>query len=67
MRAIKDFRYFDFEKRESVQVRMGDQLDPSILARNKVDPDKMVRTKYAEAGEGVIRKPKPVRRTKRGG
>lgn len=65
MRAIKEFRYFDFTARESVQVRVGDQLDPSALARNKVDADKLARTNYVESGEGATRPRETVKR-KRG-
>lgn len=65
--AIKDFRYFDYERKESVQVRAGDTV-PISVERHGVDLAKLGRTKYVDLGsDGVDRAPKPVKRRKRGG
>lgn len=65
--AIKDFRYFDHERKESVQVRAGDTV-PITVEKHGVDLAKLGRTKYVDLGaEGVSRAPAPVKRKKRGG
>lgn len=48
MHAVREFRYFDFAERKSVVVPAGAEIDTARLAANKVDVDKMVRTKYVE-------------------
>lgn len=63
---MRDFRYQDLRTGESLQVKRGDAIDPSVMAANRVDMDKMVRTKFIEMGEGSERTPKPVKRKKRG-
>jgi hypothetical protein len=56
MIATKDFRYHDFQHGRSVEVQAGEELDPSLLRRNKVDIEKLARTKFIEAG-GSTSKP----------
>lgn len=65
--AIKEFRYFDHERKESVQVHVGDTV-PVTVERHGVDLAKLGRTKFVDLGaEGITRAPTPVKRRKRGG
>ena len=59
MRALREFRYQDFSNRQVVTVKAGAELDSAALARlsaNKVDIDKMVRTKYMDVEQVTIPK-----------
>lgn len=63
--ALKDFRYWDHERKESVQVHRGDTV-PATVENHGVDLAKLGRTKYVDLeSEGVTRAPEPVRK-KRG-
>ncbi len=53
MIAVKDFRYYDFRTKQSVDVHAGESLDPDLLGRNKVDVEKLQRTKFVDRGEGA--------------
>jgi hypothetical protein len=46
MIALWEFRYKDFQTGRSVDVPAGAELDTATLAANKVDVEKLVRTKY---------------------
>jgi hypothetical protein len=51
--ATKDFRYYDFAQKRSIQVEAGQSLDADTLGRNKVDVEKLHRTKFLDRGEGA--------------
>lgn len=44
--ALREFRYFDFVKQRSVEVKAGQAVDPAVLGQNKVDVEKLARTRY---------------------
>ena len=46
MIAVREFRYWDHQARKSVVVPEGAEIQEAALRENKVDLDKMVRTKY---------------------
>ena len=46
MIAMREFRYHDFAKGRSVTVPMGAEIDSAALSENKVDVEKLIRTKY---------------------
>lgn len=58
MIALREFRYYDFQRRQSVEVPLGSEIDPTALAANKVDVDKLARTKHVGQAEGVVVTPK---------
>jgi hypothetical protein len=62
--AIKDFRYWDRARQESVQIRAGDQVDADTLARHGVDLEKLGRVKFLDldTGEGAERPREVVRK-----
>jgi len=47
-----------------VQVTAGEALDPDVLGRNKVDVEKLARTKFLDRGEGATDLPKKKRRAR---
>lgn len=51
MRALKDFPYWDHEQRRSVVIKSGERIDPERLTANKVDLEKLERTKYVVQGD----------------
>ena len=59
--ALKDFRYYDFRAKKSVEVHAGQEIGVDFMASNKIDPGKMARTKYiavdADEERAVIRRP----------
>ena len=51
MRTLREFRFRDFEKSRDITIPAGAELDQETVARlsaNRVDVEKMVRTKYLE-------------------
>lgn len=46
MIALREFRYRDFKTGRSVDVPQGAEIDSATLAVNKVDVEKLIRTKY---------------------
>ena len=57
MRALREFRYKDFAQNQVVTIPAGAELDSSALARltaNKVDVEKMVRTKYMDVEQVAV-------------
>lgn len=63
--ALKDFQYYDHERKESVRVQRGDTI-PATVENHGVDLAKLGRTKYVDLqAEGLERLPEPVKR-KRG-
>jgi len=55
--AIRDFRYWDQARQESVQIRKGEKLDATQLAAQGVDLEKLDRVKFVDlkVGEGTDR------------
>lgn len=59
--ALKDFRFWDFRNQRSVEVHAGQELGVDFMESQKIDPGKMVRTKYIAVNpdeeRAVIRRP----------
>lgn len=53
MRALREFRYFDHEQHRSVVIAPGQEINPDRMTANKVDLDKLVRTKHVAQVESV--------------
>lgn len=64
MRALREFSYRDFAGARNVTVPAGAELSPAALAdlrANKLDVEKLVRTKYMDQ-ESLSVTPAPKRR-----
>ena len=59
--ALKDFRYYDFQQKRSIEVHAGQEMGVDFMAQHNIDPGKMVRTKYVavspEEESSVMRRP----------
>lgn len=65
MRAMREFQYQRDADRKIVTVPAGAELNDSVLAemqKNRIDIEKMVRTRYMEREEVAVTSPAPKRR-----
>ena len=60
MIALREFRYYDHAERRSIVVPQGAELDTGKLRANRVDVDKLARTKIA--GQETVRVAAPRKR-----
>ena len=69
MRALREFRYQDFAQHKVVTIPAGAELNTAALASltaNRVDVEKMVRTKYMDVEQLAVSSPPVVPPKRRG-